>query len=1029
MLALIWFCGVACFGCWEEERVALLQLKASINYPNGPSLPSWEDRVEGYNSIESDCCYWEGVKCNETTAHVVKLSLNKTRNRRLGDWYFNASLFLPFKELQDLDLSDNQLVGWVANEGFESLSGLTKLEVLWLDGNYYNNTILSSLGVLPSLKNLYLRGNSLKGSVHLQDIPAMSNLEELDLSFNFGIETLTTTRGMKSLSKLQVLRLTGGTFNASVLHSLGALPSLRALRLCVDGHVTKQDLMGLNYLEYLNLDHSYIRGSFLGNTGVMTSLKVLSLFESGLHGNLPTQGFCDLKNLEVLDLRENYLEGILPSCIGNLTSLHILDLSSNYLVGNISPALLASLTSLEYLSLSYNNFITPFSFASFFNHSELKVILIDSIVLKLENESQSWTPRFQLKVLHLSNCSIETLPSFLYYQNDLKVINLSHNKLLGKFPTWLLENNTRLEVLILQDNSFKGSFQLPSYPSSHVSYLDLSNNLIDGQIPTNLNLIFPRLDSLFMSNNMFEGHIPSSFGDIRSLRALDLSNNNLSGGIPEQLAMGQSSLLFLGLSKNCLHGQIFGNLFNLTKLEWLYLDNNCFLGNIPDSLLNASNLMAVDMSNNHLSGFLPQWIGNVWSLGQISLAKNHLEGPIPLGFCKLDYLELLDLSENNLSGSVPACFNPSDITHVHLNKNRLSGPLTLAFYGNSHLVTLDLGDNRLTGEIPNWIGKLSALRILILKRNNFGGNIPSQLCRLKQLSMIDLSGNRLFGPIPHCLSNMTFEPSFEKSLEVLGNIRFLDPRALSLSIMGMTISFEFLYQSSSYYNEMSNDKENVDFTTKNGTRSYQGFILDLISGIDFSCNQLTGTIPPKIGNLAELFVLNLSHNNLLGSIPASLSNLRKIESLDLSYNILTGSIPSELTKLNFLAAFSVAYNNLTGKTPDLKGQFGTFSESSYEGNPYLCGPPSHNSCTDVQKALTIPKDSEDEQNNSGFIDMDVFHVSFLVSYIILLLGSVAVLYVNPRWRKAWLHLVEACMTSCYYFVVDSFRKLFNRHIV
>ena len=53
MLALIWFCGVGCFGCWEEERVALLQLKASINYPNGTSLPSWEDRVEGYNSMES----------------------------------------------------------------------------------------------------------------------------------------------------------------------------------------------------------------------------------------------------------------------------------------------------------------------------------------------------------------------------------------------------------------------------------------------------------------------------------------------------------------------------------------------------------------------------------------------------------------------------------------------------------------------------------------------------------------------------------------------------------------------------------------------------------------------------------------------------------------------------------------------------------------------------------------------------------------------------------------------------------------
>ena len=40
-------------------------------------------------------------------------------------------------------------------------------------------------------------------------------------------------------------------------------------------------------------------------------------------------------------------------------------------------------------------------------------------------------------------------------------------------------------------------------------------------------------------------------------------------------------------------------------------------------------------------------------------------------------------------------------------------------------------------------------------------------------------------------------------------------------------------------------------------------------------NQLSGAIPPELGNLANLTVLGLSFNQLSGAIPSELGNLSK----------------------------------------------------------------------------------------------------------------------------------------------------------
>ena len=92
--------------------------------------------------------------------------------------------------------------------------------------------------------------------------------------------------------------------------------------------------------------------------------------------------------------------------------------------------------------------------------------------------------------------------------------------------------------------------------------------------------------------------------------------------------------------------------------------------------------------------------------------------------------------------------------------------------------------------------------------------------------------------------------------------------------------------------------------------------------LDLSRNQLTRTIPVALGQLGQLQVLDLSHNRLTGIIPSELGQMGQLQELDLSYNSLVGSIPSELGQLGQLQELDLSHNSLLGSIPSELGQLG-----------------------------------------------------------------------------------------------------------
>ena len=91
--------------------------------------------------------------------------------------------------------------------------------------------------------------------------------------------------------------------------------------------------------------------------------------------------------------------------------------------------------------------------------------------------------------------------------------------------------------------------------------------------------------------------------------------------------------------------------------------------------------------------------------------------------------------------------------------------------------------------------------------------------------------------------------------------------------------------------------------------------LDELEWLGLFDNSLSGTLPAELGMLENLEVMDLAHNRFTGSIPPGITGLPDLRFLGLFLNELTGKIPPEIGDLPSLRVLDLCYNRLTGSIP------------------------------------------------------------------------------------------------------------------
>ena len=694
--------------------------------------------------------------CEEVTsehlAGVTTLNLQRTHTESLQVHDFSG-----LSHLQILWLDHNALTALPVG----IFSGLSELHGLGLSGNALTTLPVGIFNGLRALRHLFLDDNALTA------LPAgifngLSRLDGLDLSRN--ALTALPAGIFSGLSHLDGLYLSDNALTALPVGIFSGLSHLDGLGLSGNpltalpagifnglSHLERLGLTGisltalpvgifsgLSALEDLYLDRNFLttlaEGSFTG----LSRLKRLWLDGNALT-TLPAGVFSGLNDLQFLYLNHNFLTTLPAGIFSGLIGLEGLSLSSNSLT-TLPPGVFSELNNLESLSLGGNPFTTlpPGVFSGLGSLEELS----------LENNTLTTLPKgvfaglSSLPSLTLEVPSLTTLPVEVFSGlSSIKNLTLA-NTSLTTLPVGIFSGLSGLDTLKIYGRTLT---TLPAGIFSGLSslrILDLFSNSLTN-LPSGVFSGLSNLKQLYLYDNDLTTLSAGAFIGLANLESLSLQQNTLNT-LPAEVFSGMKNLKWLSLNDNALTTLPVGAFIGLTNLEYLHLNNNA-LTTLPVGVFSdLSSMTDLTLYDNALTTLPAGTFSGLKSLIFLTLHNNALTTLSTGVFSGLSSLRSLYLNNNALTTLPAGIFSElSSLNGLELNDNVLTTLPAGVFSGLSSLNLLRLNDNSLTTLPAGIFSGLSSLGRLELKNNSLKTLPPGIFSGLRWLSFLWLHENRL----------------------------------------------------------------------------------------------------------------------------------------------------------------------------------------------------------------------------------------------------------------------------------------------